>query len=135
MSVAERIADAAGRLTAAERRVAQTVADDPKIVAFGTVAQLAAHSGTSGPTVLRFASKLGFTGFAELQAAVQEEISNQLPHGELVRYSVGRQHEPAHGRPAPQERSLKFLISDATGWRKLFPCRGPGHNDMEVTNR
>jgi DNA-binding MurR/RpiR family transcriptional regulator len=86
MTLSERIADAAGRLTTAERRVAQTVADDPKIVAFGTVAQLAAHSGTSGPTVLRFASKLGFSGFAQLQGAVQEEIADALrPATERIR--------------------------------------------------
>src|SRR5436309_6676043 len=65
-------------LTRSERRVAETVIDDPKIVAFGTVAQLAARSGSSGPTVLRFAAKLGFAGFVELQAAVQDEIADQL---------------------------------------------------------
>ncbi len=77
-SVLELIGDAAVRLTTSERRVGQAVADDPKIVAFGTVAQLADRSGTSGPTVLRFAAKLGFAGFVELQAAVQEEIADQL---------------------------------------------------------
>jgi DNA-binding MurR/RpiR family transcriptional regulator len=86
MVLVERLNEAAPRLTGAERRVAQTVADDPKIVAFGTVAQLAAHSGTSGPTVLRFASKLGFSGFAQLQAAVQEEIADALrPATERIR--------------------------------------------------
>jgi DNA-binding MurR/RpiR family transcriptional regulator len=86
MTLAERIAEAAGRLTQAERRVAEVVGDDPKIVAFGTVAQLAAHSGTIGPTVLRFASKLGFSGFAQLQAAVQEEIADALrPATERIR--------------------------------------------------
>jgi DNA-binding MurR/RpiR family transcriptional regulator len=84
--LADRIAEAASRLTPAERRVAQSVTDDPKIVAFGTVAQLAAHSGTSGPTVLRFASKLGFSGFAQLQNAVQEEIADALrPATERIR--------------------------------------------------
>jgi DNA-binding MurR/RpiR family transcriptional regulator len=86
MALSDRIAEAAPRLTTAERRVAQVVGDDPKIVAFGTVAQLAAHSGTSGPTVLRFASKLGFSGFAQLQAAVQEEIADALrPATERIR--------------------------------------------------
>jgi DNA-binding MurR/RpiR family transcriptional regulator len=86
MSLSDRIADAAARFTPAERRVAQAVADDPKIVAFGTVAQLATHSGTSGPTVLRFASKLGFSGFAQLQTAVQEEIADALrPATERIR--------------------------------------------------
>lgn len=71
--------DGAGAtLTPSERRVAEAVADDPKIVAFGTVAQLAARAGASGPTVLRFAAKLGFAGFVDLQAAVQEEIADQL---------------------------------------------------------
>jgi len=76
--VFERIADAANRFTPSERRVAEAVMQDPKIVAFGTVAQLAERSGSSGPTVLRFAGKLGFDGFVELQASVQEEIADQL---------------------------------------------------------
>ncbi len=86
MTLTDRIAETAGRLTGAERQVAQVVADDPKVVAFGTVALLASRSGTSGPTVLRFAGKLGFRGFAELQAAVQEEIADALrPAAERIR--------------------------------------------------
>ena len=72
------IAEAATRFTPSERRVAEAVMQDPKVVAFGTVAQLAELSGSSGPTVLRFAAKLGFDGFVELQASVQEEIADQL---------------------------------------------------------
>jgi DNA-binding MurR/RpiR family transcriptional regulator len=72
------ISEAANRFTPSERRVAEAVMQDPKIVAFGTVAQLAETSGSSGPTVLRFAAKLGFDGFVELQASVQEEIADQL---------------------------------------------------------
>jgi DNA-binding MurR/RpiR family transcriptional regulator len=72
------ISDAANRFTPSERRVAEAVMHDPKVVAFGTVAQLAETSGSSGPTVLRFAAKLGFDGFVELQACVQEEIADQL---------------------------------------------------------
>jgi DNA-binding MurR/RpiR family transcriptional regulator len=76
--VLDLIADAATRFTPSERRVAEAVMADPKVVAFGTVAQLAETSGSSGPTVLRFAAKLGFDGFVELQASVQEEIADQL---------------------------------------------------------
>ncbi|HEY5012174.1 MAG TPA: MurR/RpiR family transcriptional regulator [Acidimicrobiia bacterium] len=76
--VLDLIADAANRFTPSERRVAEAVISDPKVVAFGTVAQLAEISGSSGPTVLRFAAKLGFEGFVELQATVQEEIADQL---------------------------------------------------------
>jgi DNA-binding MurR/RpiR family transcriptional regulator len=77
-SVLDLIAEAANRFTPSERRVAEAVMSDPKVVAFGTVAQLAETSGSSGPTVLRFAAKLGFDGFVELQASVQEEIADQL---------------------------------------------------------
>jgi DNA-binding MurR/RpiR family transcriptional regulator len=76
--ILDRIAESATRLTASERRVAEAMMADPKSVAFGTVAQLAVRSGSSGPTVLRFAAKLGFDGFVDLQAAVQEEIADQL---------------------------------------------------------
>ena len=80
------IAEAANRFTPSERRVAEAVMQDPKIVAFGTVAQLAERSDSSGPTVLRFAAKLGFEGFVELQASVQEEIADQLrPATERIR--------------------------------------------------
>jgi DNA-binding MurR/RpiR family transcriptional regulator len=86
LTVADRIGVAAPRLTASERRVAEVVLDDLKIVAFGTVAQLAARSNTSGPTVLRFAVKLGFRGFADLQTASQAEIVDALrPATERIR--------------------------------------------------
>ena len=46
-------------LSPAERRVVEAVLAEPARVAFGTVAELAARSGTSGPTVVRVARKLG----------------------------------------------------------------------------
>jgi len=78
MTIAGLVADAAPALTPAERRVAEAVLSDPNAVAFGTVAQLAAESRTSGPTVVRFATKLGLAGFAELQAQAQAEITDAL---------------------------------------------------------
>lgn len=86
MTVAERVREVGERLTAAERRVAEAIVGDPSRVAFGTVAELAARSASSGPTVLRLAAKLGFDGFATLQVAVQEELSQQLrPAAERIR--------------------------------------------------
>ena len=74
------------RLTPAERRVAAIVADDPEAVAFGTVADVARRSETSGATVVRLAAKLGFDGFVELQAAVREEMARRLrPASERIR--------------------------------------------------
>src|ERR1700756_4798665 len=76
-------------LPPAERRVAAVVVDDPEAVAFGTVADVARQAGSSGATVVRLAVKLGFDGFVELQAAVQEELTRRLrPASERIRRPV-----------------------------------------------
>ncbi|MCU4185420.1 MurR/RpiR family transcriptional regulator [Acidiferrimicrobium sp. IK] len=66
------------RLTATERRIAEVLAGEPQTIAFGTVAQVAERAGTSGPSVVRLAVKLGYEGFVALQAAVQQELARQL---------------------------------------------------------
>ena len=85
-SVADRISAAGARLTATDRKVADIVAREPQAVAFGTVADVAAHAGTSGPSVVRLAAKLGYAGFAGLQADVRAELASQLaPAVERIR--------------------------------------------------
>lgn len=84
--IASRVTAAGTRLTEAETRVAELLLAEPSQVAFGTVASLARATGTSGPTVVRLATKLGFDGFVGLQAAVQGELSQQLrPAAERIR--------------------------------------------------
>jgi DNA-binding MurR/RpiR family transcriptional regulator len=78
MTVVDRIIECADRLTATERRIAKVLADEPQTVAFGTVAGVAKRVGTSGPSVVRLAVKLGFDGFVGLQAEVQQELADQL---------------------------------------------------------
>jgi DNA-binding MurR/RpiR family transcriptional regulator len=58
--------------------VAEVLAGEPDRVAFDTVTGLALRAGTSGPSVVRFAIKLGYRGFVDLQASVQEELAPQL---------------------------------------------------------
>ena len=78
-------------LPASQRRVAELVVHDPEAVAFGTVGSVAAATGTSNPTVIRFASQLGFDGFTALRDAVREEVSRQ------IRSAVGRVNRTASG--------------------------------------
>ena len=78
MNVIERIMAHAERLTATERKIAEVLAGEPQAVAFGTVAQVASRAGTSGPSVVRLAVKLGYEGFVDLQADVQAELARQL---------------------------------------------------------
>lgn len=90
MEVADRIGRASAALTPAERRVAEVVLDRPQLVAFGTVAELAAAAGAGAATVVRLASKIGFDGFTALQASVQHDLANQLrPAAERIREPVG----------------------------------------------
>lgn len=74
----ELIAAAGEDLTPTERRIAEAVIDDPSLLAFGTVAELARQVGTSRPSVVRFAVKLGFAGYRELQESVQEGLTQRL---------------------------------------------------------
>jgi DNA-binding MurR/RpiR family transcriptional regulator len=86
MSVVERIMEHAERLTATERKIAEVLASEPQTIAFGTVAQVARRAGTSGPSVVRLAVKLGYGGFVDLQGDVQQELAGQLaPARERIR--------------------------------------------------
>jgi DNA-binding MurR/RpiR family transcriptional regulator len=78
MSIVDRLAAAAGSLTPSEERAALLLEKDSPKVAFGSLAEVARAAGTSGPSVVRLASKLGFSGFAEMKDAIQEELSLRL---------------------------------------------------------
>ena len=84
-------------LSPAERRVVEAVIGDPSRVAFGTVAELAQRSGTSGPTVVRVARKLGYDGYRELQAAAQDELgtaADLAPAAARLRATAARRDDP-----------------------------------------
>ncbi|HEX2563776.1 MAG TPA: MurR/RpiR family transcriptional regulator, partial [Acidimicrobiales bacterium] len=87
---AERIELHRQQLSPAERRVAEVVLRDPECVAFGTVARVAERAGTSGASVVRLSTRLGYTGYSGLQAAVQGAIGQQLrPAVERIRDERG----------------------------------------------
>jgi len=78
MSIPKLIAAAGQRLTPTERRIAEAVLEEPTLLAFGTVSELADHVGTSRPSIVRFATKLGFGGYTELQREVRAGLSQAL---------------------------------------------------------
>lgn len=85
-TVEERIRAQIDVLSPAEHRVAHEVLTRPQLLAFGTVASLAKATETSGATVMRLASKLGFEGFVDLQAEVQAEMAARLgPAADRIR--------------------------------------------------
>jgi DNA-binding MurR/RpiR family transcriptional regulator len=78
VSIEDLIAHINDRLTPTERRIAEAVTEDPTLLAFGTVADLAERVEASSPSVVRFANKLGFEGFRDLQQQVREGLSRQM---------------------------------------------------------
>ncbi len=78
MSVQDLIAPVSDKLTPTERRIAGVVLHDPTVLAFGTVSELAERAETSKPSIVRFAAKLGFDGFTDLQKWIRDELTQQL---------------------------------------------------------
>ena len=89
MDVEDRIREVAPTLTRSERRVAEVLLGSPEVVAFGTVAELAAAAQAGAATVVRLATKLGFDGFTDLQARIQSALALRLrPATERIRNPI-----------------------------------------------
>lgn len=77
-TISEAIASAGDTLTPTEREIARAITGDPTLLAFATVSNLASAIGTSRPSVVRFATKLGYGGYPEMQAAARSGLTNRL---------------------------------------------------------
>lgn len=75
--VAEAIRRGMGDCSPAERKVARVLLASYPSAGFETVAKLAARAGVSGPTVLRFAGRLGYRGYAEFQQALRDDLDQR----------------------------------------------------------
>jgi len=77
-STLDLVAAVSSELTPTERRIAEAVLAEPTLLAFGTVSDLADRVGTSRPSIVRFANKLGFDGYTPLQDHVRSGLSHRL---------------------------------------------------------
>ena len=77
-TVSDAIAGASDDLTPTERRIAEAVVAEPTLLAFGTVSDLAEQVGTSRPSIVRFARKLGFDGYPALQETARDGLTRRL---------------------------------------------------------
>ncbi|MFI8500475.1 MurR/RpiR family transcriptional regulator [Streptomyces sp. NPDC085524] len=73
-TIADSIRANLGALSPAERKVARTLLAGYPSAVFETVAVIAERASVSTPTVLRFAARMGYHGFPDLQAAVRSEL-------------------------------------------------------------
>ncbi|MHC4908242.1 MAG: MurR/RpiR family transcriptional regulator [Planctomycetota bacterium] len=89
MSIQDLIAAVNEHLTPTDRRIAEAVIEDPSLLAFGTVSDLAGRVGTSRPSIVRFATKLGFDGFRDLQTRARDGLSRQISRpGHRIRHQA-----------------------------------------------
>jgi len=65
-------------LTNSQKRIAETIVEDPSFVAFATVDKFAARLGVSPSTIVRFAYRIGLSGYPELQEQVRELVLKGL---------------------------------------------------------
>jgi len=94
-STSDLVAAVSSELTPTERRIAEAVLAEPTLLAFGTVSDLADRVGTSRPSIVRFANKLGFNGYTRLQQHVRSDLSHRLSRpSERIR-SAGKTAPPA----------------------------------------
>jgi DNA-binding MurR/RpiR family transcriptional regulator len=105
VTISEKIAAVSERLTPTERRIAEAVLADPTLLAFGTVAHLATLVETSHPTIVRFATKLGFAGYSDLQEHVRAGFTQQL-----LRPSQRIRHQPSSSAMSALEGALSSVV-------------------------
>src|SRR6195256_7056558 len=80
-------------LSPAERRLARVLLSSYPIAGLESVARFAERAGVSPPTVTRFITKLGFSGYPEFQESLRDEVQARLS-SPLTRY---RDDQPAEG--------------------------------------
>jgi DNA-binding MurR/RpiR family transcriptional regulator len=77
-TIAEQINGGRLGLTAVDRKLFSALMADYPVAGLGSISDFARAAGVSTPSVLRFAKKLGFSGFPALQQALRGEVSAQL---------------------------------------------------------
>ena len=100
-SVAELVRSRQNGLSPAERKLARVLLASYPIAGLESVARFAERAQVSPPTVTRFITKLGFSGYPEFQETLRHEVQARLS-SPLTRY---RDDQP--------ERGTESLLSDA----------------------
>jgi len=78
MTVVEKINGGRAGLTAADHKLSAVLMADYPVAGLASISDFARTAGVSTPSVLRFAKRLGFSGFPAFQQALRDEVSAQL---------------------------------------------------------
>jgi DNA-binding MurR/RpiR family transcriptional regulator len=138
MTVRETIRREAANLTATERKIANAVLADYPFGALLTIQELADRIGVSAPSITRFVSKIGFSGYQEFQRELIGELregsrspldlkaTEKLGSGnflaDYVRRATSLLDEMTISVPQDQFDSIVTLLSDPS--RSVFLLGG-----------
>ena len=90
MNISELIKERMPSLSKGQKRIAEAILNDYDKAAYMTAARLSASVGVSESTVVRFAIELGFKGYPEFQAAVQELVRTKLTPNQRIAVTDAR---------------------------------------------
>lgn len=76
--IKNRLSESPEKYTKGELRIIRELLENYPTAALGTAASLASRAHVSSPTVIRFAAKLGYDGFADFQRALMSELSDTM---------------------------------------------------------
>ena len=96
-------------LTDTQKRIAAYIIEQPQVVAFSTVEQMAARIHVNASTIVRFAYRHGLKGFPDLQERMRE----------LVRGQLSRAGDPNDGERAGHLEGKSFGASLSHDWQNL----------------
>jgi DNA-binding MurR/RpiR family transcriptional regulator len=97
--------------SAANRAVAEQLLRNPVRATAWGIEELAAHAGTSAPTLSRFARGLGYAGFAAMRDAMAQVLQGMLQPVEKLRGAVEQGNKS--GKSSAVMQSLEAGLSNA----------------------
>jgi DNA-binding MurR/RpiR family transcriptional regulator len=107
-----RIRSGMATFSPAERRVARLILTGTPTIGLESSARLAREAHVSGPTVVRFANRLGFATYAGFQDALRRELDARV----VSPLSLYRTHQSEAAEPDELLTSGGRALADAT-WR------------------
>jgi DNA-binding MurR/RpiR family transcriptional regulator len=106
VTIADRIREVLPTLPRAERRVGLALLRQYPVAGLETVARLAESAEVSGPTVLRFVTRLGYDGFPSFQQSLLAELGDR-------RASPLLQYDQAPSSSADAVERARTVLSEA----------------------
>jgi DNA-binding MurR/RpiR family transcriptional regulator len=112
-SLRQLMQQAQATLTASERKLARLLIGGNPTMALSTVQDVAEKAGVSAATVVRFAMKLGFSGYADFQRALIAELQSMVTSPLSLLESGPTEKERSFGRVVAEQ--VDVAVADMPG--------------------